>query len=41
MCIRDRVIGDKSGYLADPHFLARMNEAWAQKTIIRRPERKR
>ena len=40
-CGSESVIGDKSGYLADPHFLGRMNEAWAQKTIIRRPERKR
>ena len=36
-CGSDSVIGDKSGYSIDPEFLARMNEAWFQKTIIRKP----
>ncbi len=36
-CGSDSVLGDKSGYTIDPEFLARMNEAWFQKTIIRKP----
>lgn len=36
-CGSDSVIGDKSGYPIDADFLGRMNEAWFQKTIIRKP----
>ena len=36
-CGGDAVIGDKSGFGINPNFLARMNEAWFQKTLIRRP----
>ena len=36
-CGSESVIGDKSGYKLDPDFLGRMNEAWFQKTIIRKP----
>ncbi|MDO9091553.1 MAG: hypothetical protein Q7U99_02735 [Rubrivivax sp.] len=36
-CGSEAVIGDKSGYRIDPDFLARMNEAWFQRTIIRKP----
>lgn len=36
-CGSESVIGDKSGYRIEPEFLARMNEAWLQKTIIRKP----
>ncbi len=36
-CGREAVIGDKSGYRIEPGFLTEMNEAWFQRTIIRRP----
>ena len=36
-CGAEAVIGDKSGYPIAPEFLGRMNEAWFQKTIIRKP----
>lgn len=36
-CGREAVIGDKSGYRIEPGFLTSMNEAWFQRTIIRRP----
>jgi hypothetical protein len=36
-CGSDAVIGDKSGYPIEPGFLGRMNEAWFQRTIIRKP----
>lgn len=39
-CGSDSVIGDKSGYPITPEFLTRMNEAWFQKTIIRKPASK-
>ncbi len=37
-CGSEAVIGDRSGYPIDAHFLGRMNEAWFQRTIIRRPQ---
>lgn len=40
-CGSETVIGDKSGYPIDAEFLRRMNEAWCQRTIIRRPGPKR
>lgn len=36
-CGREAVIGDRSGYRIEPGFLTAMNEAWFQRTIIRRP----
>ncbi len=39
-CGSEAVIGDKSGYSIDPDFLGRMNEAWFQRTIIRKPNPK-
>ena len=36
-CGSETVIGDKSGYAIEPDFLHRMNEAWCQRTIIRKP----
>ena len=39
-CGSESVIGDKSGYPIDATFLSRMQEAWFQKTIIRRPASK-
>jgi hypothetical protein len=36
-CGSESVVGDKSGYSIGPDFLGRMNEAWFQRTIIRRP----
>ena len=40
-CGNDSVLGDKSGYSIDPGFLSRMNEAWFQRTIIRKPSPKK
>ena len=39
-CGSEAVIGDKSGYRIDPGFLGSMNEAWFQRTIIRKPKPK-
>ena len=39
-CGREAVIGDKSGYPIDAAFLTAMNEAWFQRTIIRKPKPK-
>ena len=36
-CGSEALIGDKAGYALSPDFLSRMNHAWFQKTIIRRP----
>ncbi len=40
-CGSDAVIGDHSGYPIEPGFLGRMNEAWYQRTIIRKPAPKK
>ena len=40
-CGSESLIGDKAGYAINPPFLSRMNEAWFQKTIIRKPALKR
>ena len=40
-CGSESVIGDKSGYRIDTPFLSRMNEAWLQRTLIRKPGSKR
>ncbi len=39
-CGSEAVIGDRSGYRIQPDFLGRMNEAWFQRTIIRKPRPK-
>ena len=36
-CGSEAVIGDKSGYPINMQFLGSMNEAWFQRTIIRKP----
>ena len=36
-CGSESVIGDRSGYELTMPFLSRMNEAWFQRTIIRKP----
>lgn len=40
-CGTEALIGDKSGYPLHPDFLSRMNQAWFQKTIIRKPAPKK
>lgn len=40
-CGGESVIGDRSGYSLDREFLRRMNEAWCQRTIIRKPNAKK
>jgi hypothetical protein len=40
-CGSEAVIGDKSGYPINAQFLGRMNEAWFQRTIIRKPAPKK
>jgi hypothetical protein len=40
-CGSEAVIGDKSGYPINVQFLSRMNEAWFQRTIIRKPTPKK
>ena len=40
-CGSETVIGDKSGFAINVEFLHHMNEAWCQKTIIRKPSSKR
>jgi hypothetical protein len=36
-CGSEAVLGDGCGFPINPNFLARMNEAWFQRTLIRRP----
>ncbi|MBV8503020.1 MAG: hypothetical protein JO006_15050 [Paucibacter sp.] len=36
-CGGEALIGDKSGFPLVPEFLNRMNQAWFQKTLIRKP----
>jgi hypothetical protein len=36
-CGSEALIGDKSGFPLHPDFLGRMNQAWFQRTIIRKP----
>lgn len=36
-CGSESVVGDASGYRIDMEFLNRMNQAWMQRTVIRRP----
>lgn len=36
-CGSEAVIGDKSGYPVTVAFLTAMNEAWFQRTVIRKP----
>lgn len=40
-CGSESVIGDKSGYPINMQFLGSMNEAWFQRTIIRKPTPKK
>ncbi len=40
-CGSESVLGDKSGFPITPQFLTRMNEAWHQRTIIRKPAPKK
>jgi hypothetical protein len=40
-CGSEAVLGDKSGYPINAGFLTRMNEAWFQRTIIRKPTPKK
>ena len=40
-CGSEGVIGDRAGYGMDQDFLHQMNEAWCQKTIIRKPNPKK
>lgn len=37
MCGSEALIGDAAGYSINPDFLSRMNQAWFQATIIRKP----
>jgi len=40
-CGSEAVIGDGTGFAINANFLARMNEAWFQRTIIRKPAPKK
>ncbi len=40
-CGSEALIGDKSGFPLNPDFLTRMNQAWFQRTIIRKPAPKK
>lgn len=40
-CGSESVIGDKSGFSIDAHFLNLMNEAWDRKTVIMKPRPKK
>jgi len=40
-CGSEAVLGDKSGFPISAQFLTRMNEAWFQRTIIRKPAPKK
>jgi Zn finger protein HypA/HybF involved in hydrogenase expression len=39
-CGSESLIGSKAGYTINPNFLSRMNQAWFQKTVIRRASSK-
>ena len=36
-CGSEAVLGDRSGFPITPAFLIQMNEAWFQRTIVRKP----
>ena len=38
-CGSEAVLGDGCGFPINANFLARMNEAWFQRTLIRRPSK--
>ena len=40
-CGSEALIGDKAGFPLNPDFLNRMNQAWFQRTIIRKPSPKK
>jgi hypothetical protein len=37
-CGSEAVLGDGCGFQINANFLARMNEAWYQRTMIHRPK---
>jgi hypothetical protein len=37
-CGSESVLGDKTGFPVSQNFLVRMNEAWFQRTLIRKPK---
>ena len=39
-CGSESVLGNGAGFSVDPDFLSQMNEAWFQRTIIRKPSSK-
>jgi hypothetical protein len=41
MCGTEALIGDAAGYGLKPDFFSRMNQAWFQSTIIRKPAPKK
>lgn len=40
-CGSEALLGDRAGYPLTPDFLSRMNQAWFQRTVIRKPAPKR
>lgn len=40
-CGMEAVLGDKAGFPINAQFLGRMNEAWFQRTLIRKPTPKK
>jgi len=40
-CGSEALIGDRAGFSLNPDFLSRMNQAWFQRTIIRKPAPKK
>ena len=40
-CGSEAVMGDKAGFGLTPQFLGQMNEAWFQRTIVRKPAPKK
>ncbi len=40
-CGSEAVMGDTSGFSLTPQFLGQMNEAWFQRTIVRKPAPKK
>jgi hypothetical protein len=40
-CGSEALLGDRAGYPLTPDFLSRMNQAWFQKTVIRKPAPKK
>ena len=40
-CGSEALVGDKAGFSLTQEFLSRMNQAWFQKTVIRKPSPKK